>query len=368
MPHHTARSPVAWLLLGVLTLLAPAAAAQVRAELPASVVEAASIGAGERSQIDAFVAQLAPAATGKQPEATARARRDLIGPLLGRQPSVAFRQAYSQAASALLSGLLKDADAGARIAGLRLAGNLATGETAGMVQQALGADDAGIRLFAAVQSRRIFEITAAAGPALTEPQAQRLIEALAESADAESDRAYIQSVIRALGAAAQIRARDLAGTRSSALAALARVGARRAETAGPDGLLDASDTLLLATSIATRSVSEAGVTVSDDAARAAAELGGEILAVVLARQSRNLIGADAEADIRLLAAGESLIYFARRRQVENARGSVSAVPQTNLAELLRAQDRGFRNELVRLIGPGSDLIRQFGLPDDRFIN
>lgn len=368
MPHRPARSPVAWMILGAMTLLAPVATGQVRAELPASVVEAASIGAGERSQIDAFVAQLAPVAAGDQPEATARARRDLITPLLGRQPSVAFRQAYSQAASELLSGLLTGDDAGARIAGLRLAGNLATGETAGMVQQALGDDDAGIRLFAAVQARRIFEITAAAGPALTEPQAQRLSQALAESVDGESDRAYAQAVIRALGAASQIRARELTATRSTALAALARVGARRAGTVGPQNLPAASDTLLLATSIATRSVSEAGVTVSDDAAKAAVELGGEILAVLLTRQTQNLIDADPETDVRLLAAGESLIYFARRRQVENARGSTSSVPQTNLAELLRTKDRGFRNELVRLIGPGSALLAQFGLPDNRFIN
>jgi hypothetical protein len=356
------------MLLGVMTLLAPMAMAQVRPELPASIVEAASIGAGERSQIDAFVALLAPIATENQPEATARARRELITPLLGRQPSVAFRQAYSQAASDLLAGLLGDDDAGARIAGLRLAGNLATGETAGLVQRALEDDDAGIRLFAAVQARRIFEITATAGPALTEPQALRLIEAAAASVEAESDRAHIQAVIRALGAAAQIRARELTATRSAALAALARVGAARAEAAGPQNLLGASDTLLLATSIATRSVSEAGVAVSDDAARASAELGGEILAVILARQTQNLIGTDAEADVRLLAAGESLIYFARRRQVENARGSLSGVPQTNLAELLRTKDRGFRNELVRLIGRGSALLRQFGLPDDRFID
>lgn len=367
MPHNPARSPVAWMLLG-LSLLAPTAAAQVRAELPASIVEAATIGAGERSQIDAFIAQLAPAATDDQPEATARARRDLITPLLGRQPSVAFRQAYSQAASELMSALLGAEDAGARIAGLRLAGNLATGETAGLVQRALEDGDAGVRLFAAVQARRIFEITAAAGPALTEPQAQRLIEAVAASVKSETDRAHTQAVIRALGAGAQIRSRELTATRSAALAALARVGAARAEAAGPQNLLNASDTLLLATSIATRSVSEAGVTVSDEAARAAAELGGEILAVILTRQTQNMIGSDAEADVRLLAAGESLIYFARRRQVENARGSLSSVPQTNLAELLRAKDRGFRNELVRLIGPGSALLGQFGLPDDRFIN
>lgn len=367
MRRIRARLSAACLLAGVLALPATTALAQTRATLPGSVIEAASIGGAERSQIDAFVAALAPAATGNDAEAATRARKELVAPLTGTRPSVAFRQAFSQSASSMLTSMIASDDPGARLGGLRLAGHLGTGDTVAMVRGALQDSDAGVRLFAAVQAGRVFEVTNTAGPALTESQATQLIDALKASATAESGPKYIQTVIRALGSAAQLRLRDLPNTRSHALDALAKVATDRARAIQPADLLAHQETLLLATSIATRSVSEAGTTVSDAAAKSAAELGGQILAITLARQTQNLMGSDPEGDIRLLNAGESLIYFARRRQVENARGNPGSVPQTKLAELFRAQDRGFRNELVRLIGPGSDFLRQFGLPNDRFV-
>ena len=366
MPTAKPRLP-AWLIAGALALAGASAHAQVRAELPASVVEAASIGPAERSQIESFVESLAQAATGADPEAATRARRDLITPLSGRQPSVAFRQAYAQAASGLMRTLLNADEPADRIAALRLAGNLATGDALANIRDALGAEDPGVRLFAAVQARRVFEVSGASGAAVTESQSQQLIEALADSAGQDAPEAHAQAVVRALGAGALLRARELGDTRSRATTALARVAAAGIQGADPADLLNHENTLLTAASLVTRSVSEAGATVSDDAARAAAELGGEILALILRRQTGNMIPDQPDADLRLVNAAESLIYFARRRHAENNRANPGSIPQTRLADLLRDRDRGFRNELVRLIGPGSEVLRQFGLPDNRFI-
>lgn len=358
----------AMLLAGALALPVSHASAQVRNELPVSVVEAGAIGGSEQTQIDQYVAQLAGPLTGADAEAASRARRDLITPLAGRQPSVAFRQAYAQATGQLMSGLLASDDAGARLAGLRLAGHLGTSEGVNAVRTALGDADPSIQVFAAVQARRVFEVSGAAGPAVTEAQLGQLIDALSAAAKPESSQPFAQAVVRALGAGASIRARELNATRSRSLEALSRVAAQRVRAVGPQNLLADENTVLEATSIATRSVSEAGIAVSDEAAKAAAELGGEILGLTLKRQTQNLIPAQPDADLRLLNAGESLIFFARRRQIENARGNVNSIPQTNLATLLTNRDRNFRNELVRLIGPGSEFLRQFSLPDNRFVN
>ncbi len=371
MPRANAsmsRLSAAFLLALAIGLPAPAASAQVRSELPASVVEAASIGASERAQIDQFIAQITAAATGADAEAVTRARRDVVAPLTGRNPSVSFRQAYAQASAALMGSLLASEDAAARIAGLRLAGHLATGDATAVVRNALKEPDPGVRLFAAVQARRVFEVTANAGPALTEAQLGQLVEALAASADAEASQPHVQAVIRALGAGATVRSRDLNATRSAALAALARVASARVRSVGPGGFVADENTILEAATLATRALSEAGATVTDPAAKAAAEFGGDMLSMTLRRQTQNMMGEQLDADLRLLSAGESLIYFARRRQVENARGNAAAVPQTTLASLLSNKDRSFRNELVRLIGPGSEFLRQFGLPDTRFVN
>lgn len=368
MPRALSRLSAACLIGLSLALPVTGASAQVRAELPASVVEAASIGASERTQIDQYIAQITAAATGADAEAVTRARRDLVAPLTGRSPSVSFRQAYAQASASLMAALLASDDPAAKIAGLRLAGHLATGDSTGVVRDALKESDAGVRLFAAVQARRIFEVTANAGLALTEPQLAQLIEALAGSVDAESSQPHIQAVIRALGAGATARSRDLNATRSAALAALSRVASARVRAVGPAGFVGDENTILEAATMATRSLSEAGVTVTDDAAKAAAEFGGDMLSMTLRRQTQNLMGDQLDADLRLVNAGESLVYFARRRKVENARGNANSVPQTTLANLLSTKDRGFRNELVRLIGPGSEFLRQFGLPDARFVN
>ncbi|MCC5822055.1 MAG: hypothetical protein LAT64_02085 [Phycisphaerales bacterium] len=367
MPRSLTRISAACLIAGAMALASTGAAAQVRAELPTSIVEAGTIGASERSQIEAYIAELAPHATGADPEAATRARRDLVAPLSGRQPSVAFRQAYGQASSSLMRSLLNSDNPNDRIAGLRLAGNLATADGANAVRTALASDDPGVRLFAAVQARRIFEVSGAAGAAVTESQTFQLVDALVNSVEASTPAAHTQAVVRALGTGSLLRGRDMNTTRSRAAAGLARVAAAPLAALDPRDLLDHEDTLLTAASLVTRSVSEAGVAVSDEAAKAAAELGGDILSLTLRRQTGNMIPEQADADLRLVNAAESLVYFARRRHAENNRANPGGIPQTRLAELLRARDRSFRNELVRLIGPGSDFLRQFGLPDNRFI-
>ncbi len=368
MPQALSRLSAAFLMGLALALPVSGAPAQVRAELPVSVTEAASIGASERTQIDQYIAQITAAVNGTDAEAITRARRDLVTPLTGRAPSVSFRQAYAQASSALMGAMLASEDPAARIAGLRLAGHLGTGEATTILRNALKDSDAGVRLFAAVQARRVFEVTATAGAAVTEPQLGQLIDALGESVNAESPQPHVQAVIRALGAGSTVRSRDLSATRSRSLAALSRVASARVRAMGPQNFVTDENTILEAATLATRSLSEAGVAMTDEAAKAAAEFGGDMLSMTLRRQTQNLMGTEIDADLRLLNAGESLIYFARRRQVENARGNAAGVPQTALANLLSTRDRGFRNELVRLIGPGSDFLRQFGLPDARFVN
>lgn len=361
------RISAAALLAAAMAFGTPQAGAQVRTELPTSVIEAGTIGGGERSQIDQYIAQLSEQLMSTDAEAASRARASLAAPLAGRQPSVAFRQAYAQAVTPSMTTLLASEDAGARIAGLRVAGGLATGETAALIGSNLSNSDMGVRLFAAAQARRVFEVTSNAGAAVTESQANGLVDALKESVKAESDPLFVQAVIRALGTGAQIRTRELNATRARSLIALSQVGAERARGMNPSNPDADAETALVAMDLATRAVSEVGVTVTDDAAKAAAELGGEVLAVVLKRQNQNLIGDKPTEDIRLLRSGEALIYFARRVKVENAVGNPNSVPQTNLAGMLESKDRGFRNALVALIGPSSEFLRQFGLPDNRFV-
>jgi len=343
------------------------ATAQLTPRLPGSIVESASVGGAERNAIDSFVATLATDATGDDAQKAAAAFAALVEPLRENRPSVSFRQAFAQSAAPLIADLLASDSQPARLAGLRLAGNLATGDTAGLVAGALSDDDAGIRVFAGVQARRVFEVSSQNGPALTDTQAAQLVTALTDAMDATRDRIMTETLIRALGMASQTRPREMSASRAVAAASLGQGMSVRVRDTSPSDLPDIHDPILIAASALTRTMSDPGSRAPDAAAKASVEFGGDVLAALLAREIQGLNDVNSETDIRLLRAAESLIYFARRRQTENANGDASSVPLTNLAGLLESGSRDFRQELVALIGPGSSMLSQFGLADDRFL-
>lgn len=359
-------TPLASLALA-LTFTTTPALAQVRATLPGSIVESASVGGAERQQIEAFVAELSGPAKGSDAEAAAKARLELVTPLRDNRPSVSFRQAYARAATPLLGDLLGSDQADARIAGLRLAGNLATGDTATMIAGAMQDPDAGVRLFAGTQARRVFEVSAANGPALTDAQAAELAGALNTALKATTSPVEAETYIRALAIAAQARGSDLSSTRARSILAISTAVSNRVRGGSPSDIAGMQDIILIASNALTRALSDPGVNLNNDSAKAAAEMGGDVLAVLLAREIDGLNDRDNTVDIRLLRASESLVYFARRRVVENAKGNPNSVPQTNLAGQLESGDRSFRTAIVGLIGSGSGLLREFGLPNDRFI-
>lgn len=360
------RRSLATLSISLLLAGASPALAQVRATLPGSIVESASVGGAERQQIDSFVASLGEAAMGNDAEAAVKARLELVVPLRENRPSVSFRQAYARSASNLLDAMLGSEDPSARIAGLRLAGNLATGDTADRISAALKDPDAGVRVFAGTQARRIFEVSAANGPALTDAQAADVVLATVNALKTSSNPVVSQTLIRALTVAAQTRGNDLAASRTRAVLGLSTAMSAQVGAVSPAEIDALQDSILIASNAMTRALSDPGANMSNDNARAAAEMGGDILAILLTREIEGL-NDDNTADIRLLRSAESLVYFARRRQVENAKGNPSNVPQTDLAGQLERGDRGFRTEIVKLIGPGSSMLRDFGLADDRFI-
>lgn len=342
------------------------AAAQLGPTLPASVVESASVGSAERSSIDAYVAALTPDAIGTDAEKAAAARTALVKPLRENRPSVSFRQAYARSAADLISKLLAS-DEPARIAGLRLAGNLATGDTARTIADALKDPDAGVRVFAGVQARRVFEVSSQNGPALTDSQSSQLVASLSAALTASQDRIISETLIRALSAAAQSTTQDMTASRTAAAIALGNDMSARVRATSPSDLPAIQDPILIASSSLTQTMSNPSATASNDAAKAAAGFGGDVLAALLTREIQGMNDAAPSDDVRLLRAAESLVYFARRRQLENANANAGSIPQTNLAGLLESGSRDFRRELVALIGPGSRMLAQFGFADDRFV-
>ncbi len=231
------------------------------------------------------------------------------------------------------------------------------------MSDALSDPDAGVRVFAAVQARRVFEVSSDNGPALTDSQSSELVDALADAMADSDSRAMTEALIRALGAAAQSRPPEMSSARAAAATRLAESMSGLVSSVEAIDLMGMRDPIIIAASSLTRTLSDSGNRLSSETAKAAAGFGGDVLARLLTREIEGLNDADASGDIRLLRAAESLVYFARQRQA----GSGIAVPQTNLAGLLESGSRDFRRELVALIGPGSGMLDQFGFADDRFV-
>lgn len=337
--------------------------AQLAPRLPASIVESGSVGSAERTAIDEYINALADDARAGEGDTANEARTLLVRPLRENRPSVSFRQAYARSASGLIADLTGSDNTAARLAGLRLAGNLGTGDTARVIADAFDDADAGVRVFAAVQARRVFDVSSENGPALTDSQSAQLVNAVADAMQDADDRVMIESLIRALGAAAQSRPAEMAAARAAAANRLAQGMSALVTDTPPADLMEIRDPIIIAASSLTRTLSDTGNRVSGDAAKAAAGFGGDVLARLLTREIQGMNDADPADDVRLLRSAESLVYFARQRQAGNG----SAIPQTNLAGLLESGSRDFRRELVALIGPGSSMLAQFGFSDDRFV-
>ncbi|MEM9373716.1 MAG: HEAT repeat domain-containing protein [Planctomycetota bacterium] len=337
--------------------------AQVAPRLPASVVESASTGSAELDAIDSYLAALREDALDGDGADAAAARAALVEPLRENRPSVSFRQAYARAAADLIEELLETDDPAARLAGLRMAGNLGTGESARIITEALRDPNDGFRVFAAVQARRVFEVSSQHGPALTDSQSSGLADAVADTLAETRDRVATEAYIRALGTAAQSRPREMAGCRALAATRLGQAMSGRVRSVNAEQLLDMRDPIIIAASSLTRTLSDPSTDVPGDAVRNGAAFGGDVLARLLTRELDGTNDATIGEDVRLLRAAESLVYFARQRQAGNG----ASIPQTNLAGLLETGSRDFRRELVALIGPGSAMLGEFGFADDRFI-
>ncbi len=360
------------LCLLVLVCLSPLAWAQVGADLPRSIVEAISIPPAQRGQIEEFIASWADRATNDDPQDNKRAMEALTKPLQSRGVSVAFRQAYAQAVEPLMKTLSEREGVGASLSALRIAGELATPAMVTRVREGMNDEDPGVRLFAVSRAGRIFSATASHGPAITNADAVSLIGDLAKvGADAQIGAEMTRACVRALSQGTALSSKDLGDARSRAIIALADiVGARLQALGNSDDPAFAQSLALEAASAVTRSISDIGSTVTPEAARAAVVLGGDIISLPLRRVLGKTVEPVAERDltVKSVQAGETLLYFARRKAAELGGEASNSILTTAFSDqLAKGSDRQFRDDASVLLGPGSDLLTRFKIEPERFL-
>jgi len=354
-----------------LSAASPLAHAQLGADLPPSTTEAISISPSQRTQISKFVEAWTSKALSDNPQDIKNALESLTEPLQARAVSVAFRQSYAQAITPLLNELQAKDSIASTLASLRIAANLATPNTTARVKAALNHADQGIQLFAVSRAGQIFKTTNAHGPAMAPNDAVALIKALETLAsDPQIQDELLRTTVRALIAATQLRSKDMGDTRSDAIIALANIiGAHlRALNTNDDPAFTQSIALDAASAI-TASIADISSQTTPDAVKSSVGLGGDIISVALRRVLANTINPVSNRDltVRSVQAGETLLYFALRKDAETTHRFTGSVKQTNFADLLRAgDDKAFRNQASLLLAPGSPIVKDFGFQTERF--
>lgn len=357
----------------VLALGATLGHAQPVTDLPRSTIETISVNSGQRSQIQGFVDNWTQRIKSESASDNKRALEALTEPLHARGVSIAFRQAYAQMLMPVIDELIADDTVKSKLSALRILGDLATPAAAQRVRGLIEDQDKGVQLFAVSSAGRIFLSASVHGPAMSESDTTSLIDAVSQSAENNmDDQEFTRACARTLATATTIGTRDLPNTRSRALIALSDLVSMHIESLGDNDDPSFAQSLALdAASASTASISDISATVNADAARAAVRLGAEIVALPLRRVIAKTIEpqADREKTIRSVQAGETLLYFARRKAAEIAGRGVGGIDTTSFSALLESgEDRDFRNQAATLLGPGGAIVSQFNFDDDEFLN
>lgn len=345
------------------------ACAQPGSGLPRSTVETISVNPSQLTQIEQFVDNWAPKVTSGNAQDTKRGIEALTQPLQSQGVSVAFRQSYTQSLKGLLDELSASDTVSAKFSVLRIAGDLATPSAVARILRNLDDTDAGVRLFAISRAGQVFETTRLHGPAMTSNDAASLIEAIAQTNADQPE--LVRAVARALASGTALGSKDLGETRSLAIIALSDLVGKHLQSLKPEDDPTFAQSLAFdAASSTTRSISDISATVSSQAAKAAVRLGGDIISVPLRRLLAKTLEAKDQRELtsRSVQAGETLLYFARRKAADISGRSSSDIVATQFSKQLESgDDRSFRNDAAALLGPGSPVVAEFKFAADRFL-
>lgn len=368
-------------VLTALALLTSPRPALAQLGLPAEVVSAPTLSDAQRGQVRQHVTTQSAGLSAESPLEIKRSRDSLLNPLDQRVVSVAFRQEYSNALAPVIEPLTRSERELVVVNALRLAGELATPAGAALLTQFVGDQRDPVRYAAVSGIRNTLQTMATQPPAITPDRAQSLLDTLVAGLRAEQRPHVLDAYVRALAQAAEVTQGNV-NLRPRALTALAQGMSERLQRAAggaggepaPQALLE---TFARAGEIVRNGLTDVRHQLPEEARRAAAEFGGDLLAFVLRGLQASefpVVNADDDAQAarakqeqralatQLVSAGAANVIFATRFEGEPPR----------LAEKFRpadeASDREFVEGVRSVIGPGGILSKPpFSLPAGRFI-
>ena len=193
--HRPRFRSVAALALGLITL----ASAQAQ-PLPDDLPRAQSLSAAQVQQVQAFVRRNADALKGGDSAKVQEARNALLAPLESGNVSVAFRLAMSEALAPELAEIARRPDEHLAFNALRLSGALATDAAVDIIRRALSDKRVSVRYGATLGARLTIEAVDAKRSPLPQNQLDALLAALKDALRAETDPEVFGGLVAALNA------------------------------------------------------------------------------------------------------------------------------------------------------------------------
>ncbi len=386
-------------LLIALVCFAPRAAAQI-VRIGPDTPRSVTLSPEQQDEIDAFLGQYAAPAFGDDRGEAKRAMDELIEPLLGDGVSVSFRQAYADRLAGMIEGgltdqplMLTDTSGNASINhkpynALRLAGEIATDRTLGMILEELASEDTGRRYFA-IHSIETVLYHMRNSPAVTGStilnrrqggEETGLIIDLGNMLSKETSGQHAAAMIRALAEAAELPSDIVPGASDAAMRMIGNgTAARVRATANKAPAFEDILAWLTAGQRLVRRIAQPG-SADAQASLAAIRLGGQLVASVyedleagrVVPADERATAAEARVHNQMLGVAENLILFGEqnaasatnRRQSDELRATAERL-QELFAE---GKDSEFRRAALGLISPNGLLTAQpYGFTDDEFI-
>jgi hypothetical protein len=314
----------------------------------------AQLSTDQAAVVQQYVRENSANLSSDNPDLIRRNRAALLEPLADEQTSPAFRLKYSELLMPLIGPLATNKSEIVVINALVIAGDLATAQSTDVLKAAASADKPAVRYQAAYGLRRTFEALAAMPTLTMRPdQAEDAVKAIAARLGTERDTLVLDGLVHA-----GLAACNITSLRSPALINLSNAVSGLAKSADAA----ASPTLapvLLRAGLGTRDVLSQSLSaqVSADAVKAAAELGGHLIAycikaaqtqgIPLAQRGQSEY-ATRETFAQLATTAENIVLFAL---TSRGAGSVQA---KQLGEKLKAGtasgDVAFVEDALTVVG------------------
>jgi hypothetical protein len=292
-------------------VLTPGALAQQ--ELPQEIVESpTTLSPDQQGKVDQYIADNLKTMSAAEPSAMKRGRDALLQPFSGRtrKASVAFRQYFGGKIAPELDRLAKGSDDKLAINALRVAGEIATPETASVLESALKDKRIAVQYAGACGTGRTFDAMIQFSPAIAQERALGIIGALGAVVGQEQNPDVLDASIRALSSATRIDRKGFEPVREAALTTLADQTSGRLKAMNVGAEADSVAPAILRALTTVRIAVAGNLPFSQAAYKKAAELGGHGVAYVARNVKALQDGPAKEVYRQIVNEAETLIQAA----------------------------------------------------------